>query len=131
MGVALLNDQTILGFLQDSAAFDLCVKERFRELDGDGDGLLSRDDLRRGFDKSVALDEDVQLEDEMIEGLHGAVFDRFDEDKDGAMNPEEFRSFVAEVMLAFARGFNSLPLAVVLEEDSLFMKAVEHELQQR
>ncbi|XP_030520747.1 uncharacterized protein LOC115734227 [Rhodamnia argentea] len=130
MTVLLLNDQTILDFVSDKEAIGAAAGERFRVLDVDRDGLLSRDDLRRGFDSCIALDHERGAE-EGNDGLFDAVFDRSDKNKDGAIDPEEFKGFVAEIMLGLARGLGGVPVTMVLQEDSLFIKAVEHELEQR
>lgn len=130
MTVLLLNDQTILDFVNDKEAFGAAAGERFRVLNVDRDGLLSRDDLRRGFDSCIALDHE-NGDEEGNDGLFDAVFDRCDKDKDGAIDPEEFKGFIKEIMLGLARGISGVPVTMVLQEDSLFIKAVEHELEQR
>lgn len=130
MSVLLLNDQTILGFINDKEAFGGCAGERFHELDVDGDGLISREELRWGFGSGIALDAEGDAE-EGTNGPFDAAFDRCDGDKDGALGPGEFRGLVEEIMRALAQGIGRVPVSMVLQEGSLFVKAVEHELEQR
>lgn len=127
MTVLFLNDQTILDFIDDGEAFGQCAAERFQKLDVDGDGLLSRDQLRW----SCTASDHERDADEGADELFGAALDRCGEDKDGVIDPEGFKGFVMEIMLALARGIGGVPVAMVVQEDSLFIKAVEHELEQR
>ena len=48
--------------------------------------------------------------------------------KKGLIDQMEFESLIRELMLAMARGIGDLPVLVALEEHSLLMKAVRHEV---
>ncbi|XP_057962349.1 uncharacterized protein LOC131153922 [Malania oleifera] len=124
MSVAIVNGPTVAGFVEDSEAFDECVNQWFDALDADGDGVLSREELRRGF----AGFDDI-LSKEEIEELYETVFERFDGDDNGVIDRDEYRSLVKEFMLAMARGIGDSPVQVALESGSLLTRAVEHEAQ--
>lgn len=111
MSMAMLTDQTIIEFIRDTEAFDQCVDQQFALLDVDGDGVLSRNEVCKEID--------------------GRVFERFDEDKDGSFDHEEFRSFFMEMMLAMARGIGCMPILMALEHGSMLMRAIQHETTQR
>jgi hypothetical protein len=118
MSVAMVNSSTVMEFIQDTETFNSCIKECFEMLDVDGNGMLSQRELRDGFHRVFSLEYN----------LYDAIFKRFDEDQNGLIDPTEFRSLVKELMLAMARGFGDLPILVALEQDSLLMKAAQHEL---
>jgi hypothetical protein len=98
-------------------------------LDVDGDGVLSRSELREGFCKLMSLGHESSKK-EKIDHLFDTIFDRFDEDQNGSIDPREFKCLIRELMFAMGRGFGNSPVLVALEIDSLLMKAVEHEFGQ-
>lgn len=114
----MVNSSTVMEFIQDTETFNSCIKECFEMLDVDGNGMLSQRELCDGFHRVFSLEYN----------LYDAIFKRFDEDQNGVIDPMEFRSLVRELMLAMARGFGDLPVLVALEQDSLLMKAAQHEL---
>ena len=59
------------------------------------------------------------------------IFKRFDEDGNGALDLNEFKALMTEIMNAAARSIGGSPVIVVLGKDSLLMKAVQHELATR
>ncbi|XP_028790336.1 uncharacterized protein LOC114746273 [Neltuma alba] len=127
MNVAVVNSSTITKFVDDKNTFDKFVRERLALLDEDGDGVLSPDDVRGGFSKLLPLGYYPREKDE-IDGLCRSVFERFDEDQNGWLDGNEFKSFMTEIMNALARGIGGSPLVVVLEQGSFLSKAVHHEL---
>ncbi|KAG8049832.1 hypothetical protein GUJ93_ZPchr0009g2220 [Zizania palustris] len=64
---------------------------------------------------------------ELVE-LYRGLFARFDRDGDGAIDQDEFRAEMKEVMLAVASGLGFLPVQMVVEEGSFLKRAVEREL---
>ncbi|XP_027367777.1 calmodulin-like protein 4 [Abrus precatorius] len=123
MSVAVVNSSTVTEFVKDTAKFDGFVNEWFAMIDKNGDGKLSRDEIRGGFGMFLALDSESQPQEEM--------FKRFDEDGNGALDLKEFKSLMTEIMHAVARGIGGSPIIVVLGKDSLLIKAVQHELATR
>ncbi|KAB5524714.1 hypothetical protein DKX38_022463 [Salix brachista] len=124
MSLAVVNETTVTTFVEDRKAFENCVEECFEMLDVDGDRVLSRSELREGFSKIMSLGHGSR-EEEKIDPLFNTIFNRFDEDRNGSIDPQEFRCLIRELMFAMGRGFGNSPVLVVL--DSLLMKAVEHE----
>ncbi|XP_054790966.1 uncharacterized protein LOC129296382 [Prosopis cineraria] len=126
MNIAVVNSSTITKFVDDNDAFDKFTREWLVVLDDDGDGVLSPDDMRGGFRKLLPLGYHPREKDE-IDGLCGSVFERFDEDRNGSLDGNEFKSFMTEIMNALALGIGGSPLIVVLEQGSFLSKAVQHE----
>lgn len=127
MSVAVLNESTVHDFVQDSDAFEKSVDEQFKMFDSNGDGAVSRADISRGYGKLMALEYEKQSEEE-VNSLYDSIFERFDEEKNGTLNRNQFRRFMKEMMLAMARSFGDVPVQVALDHNSMLMKAVEHEL---
>ncbi|KAK6937035.1 EF-hand domain [Dillenia turbinata] len=127
MSVAILNSLTVTEFVEDKEAFEKCIAEHFLFLDVNGDGVLSRAELRKGLDSLLTLTTESGTEEE-TSSLCEIVFEKFDTDHSGSVDIEEFRSEMKEIMLAIARGIGDSPVEVALESNSLLMKAVEHEI---
>ncbi|KAI3868091.1 hypothetical protein MKX03_035307 [Papaver bracteatum] len=127
MSVAILNGVTVQGFVEDEEAFKKCINEYFKDLDVNGDGVLSRSELRKGFDSLLAVGNDAGNTKEEMSSLYDIVFEKFDSDHSGTVDLEEFRSEMKEIMLAVARGIGNSPIQVALGNDSFLMKAVQHE----
>ncbi|KAK7832824.1 hypothetical protein CFP56_026186 [Quercus suber] len=80
-----------------------------------------------GLHKLLSLENNTNQEEE-INNLYEVIFKRFDKDVKGFIDRMEFESLIRELMLAMARGIGDLPVLVALEEHSLLMKAVQHEV---
>ncbi|KAJ7978089.1 putative Calcium-binding EF hand family protein [Quillaja saponaria] len=125
MSLAVINSSTVTGFVDDKNTFDSSIKECFDKLDDNGDGKLSRDEIRGGFWKLFSLGYPAKSQE--IDNIYEKVFEKFDEDKDGEIDRDEFKSLMKEIMLAIARGIGDSPVIVALGEDSLLTRAVQHE----
>ncbi|KAK9170047.1 hypothetical protein Syun_002187 [Stephania yunnanensis] len=128
MSVAILNGHTVMAFVEDGEAFGRYIDERFMILDVNGDGVLSRSELQKGFEGLLTIGMDSGYTDEEVAKLYDILFEKFDSDHNGSIDAEEFRSEMKEIMVAVAHGIGDSPVQVALESDSLLMKAVEHEL---
>ena len=133
MSVQILDGSTILSFVDDAEAFGAAVRRRFVELDADRDGVLSYAEMLRELQSLRVLDltDDVginELADPAKDAeLYRSLFTQFDRDSDGVVGPEEYAAETKAMMVAIAGGLGFVPIQMVLEEDSLFMKAVERE----
>ncbi|KAL6966357.1 hypothetical protein U1Q18_032137 [Sarracenia purpurea var. burkii] len=127
MSVACVEGSTLTEFVEDTEAFERCVDMQFDMLDSDGDGALSCSDLRRRPGRLSSMEFELQSEEEIRE-LYDTLFERFDADQDGKIDREGFRTLMAEIVLAKARGIGQSPVLIIVQEDSLLMKAVEHGL---
>ena len=127
MSVAMVNSSMVMGFIQDTKKFNNCINECFEMLDIDGNGMLSRKLLYGGLHKLLSLENNMNQEEE-VNNLYEVIFKRFDKDEKGFIDRMEFESLIRELMLAMARGIGDLPVLVALEEHSLLMKAVQHEM---
>lgn len=125
--VHALNDSTVAGFVDDTTPFEKCSKECFDELDVNGDGVLSKEELRAGFGKLLPGIGYVSQPKEELNGMHDAIFERFDADRNGVVDPGEFKELLREIMLGVARGIGGSPVLVALEHGSLLMRAAQHE----
>ncbi|XP_058108509.1 uncharacterized protein LOC131251664 [Magnolia sinica] len=130
MSVAVVNGVTVTAFVEDGAAFNKCMEERFSTLDVNGDGVLSRAELLRGFGPLPVRGADAETGEE-IGNPDDEVFEKFDADRSGTVDLEEFKAEMKEIMLAVARGIGDSPIQIALESDSFLMRAVEHESTKR
>ncbi|GMN25383.1 hypothetical protein TIFTF001_000917 [Ficus carica] len=128
MRTAIVNSSTVKQFIEDEEAFECCIGRSFAMLDVDGDGALSREELRQGFGTVLPLGSVSEPRKEVVDALFEKIFQRFDSDGNGEIDPEEFRSLSKEMMLAMARGIGDSPVQLAVHRDSLLMRAVEHEL---
>ncbi|CAJ1976220.1 unnamed protein product [Sphenostylis stenocarpa] len=123
MSIGVVNSYTIMEFVNDKAKFDSFVNEWFTTVDENGDGKLSCDAIRRRFGMLLPFGSESPPVQESEE-----IFKRFDEDGNGALDLNEFKSLMTEIMHAVARSIGGSPIIVVLGKDSLLMNAVQHEL---
>ncbi|XP_022719736.1 parvalbumin beta-like [Durio zibethinus] len=127
MSVAVLDGKTVTGFVEAKEAFKNCVEVYFKMLDSNGDGGISRNELEEGFGRIFTMEFESKSQ-ECVDQFYSAIFERFDEDGNGKIDCDEFASLIREIMLAMARGIGTLPVIVALDQDSLLMMAVNHEL---
>ncbi|KAM0840687.1 hypothetical protein ACQ4PT_059492 [Festuca glaucescens] len=134
MSVEILDGRTVQSFVEDEGAFNASVDGRFAALDADHDGLLSYAELAgelmslRVLEKHFGVDETGVIGPDELAALYHGLFARFDRDGDGAVDREEFRAEMKEVMLAVASGLGFLPVQMVVEEGSFLKVAVDREL---
>ncbi|KAJ4719619.1 putative Calcium-binding EF hand family protein [Melia azedarach] len=126
MSLAVLDGSTVTKFVENSEVFEKCVKECFESLNGVKNGELTRNVLRERFDRFFEMEDEVQPKEE-IDRLYNNVFERFDEDRNGNIDSNEFGCLMKEIMLAMARGVGNSVVVVALEHDSLLNKAVQYE----
>ncbi|KAH6819093.1 hypothetical protein C2S51_002696 [Perilla frutescens var. frutescens] len=124
MSVEFIDGQIVTEFVNDSKAFEKWANEKFKALDGDGDGLLSRDELQKRPGKLSSTQFELQSSEE-IASLYDALFEKFDVDRSGTIDPQEFMALAKEIMLAKARGIGDSPVCIILQGDSLLMRAVQ------
>ncbi|CDP08558.1 unnamed protein product [Coffea canephora] len=125
MSVVFVDGPVITKFVNDSGAFTEFVDEHFNRLDADGDGVLSRDELQKRFGRFSSRGFELQSQEE-IGNLYNVLFEKFDVDQNGTIDREEFRSLMKEIMVAKARAIGNSPVPIILQEDSLLMRAVQH-----
>ncbi|KAG8391018.1 hypothetical protein BUALT_Bualt01G0144400 [Buddleja alternifolia] len=122
--VAFVDGPTVVEFVNDAHVFEKWVNDKFKTLDADGDGVLSRDELQKRFGKLSSMEFELQSKEE-ITNLYDALFDKFDVDRSGTIDPHEFRELMKEILLAKARGIGNSPVCIILQGDSLLMRAVQ------
>ncbi|KAJ3698013.1 hypothetical protein LUZ61_001718 [Rhynchospora tenuis] len=132
MGVVILDGSTVRSFVADEAAFARGVDERFAALDLNGDGVLSRAELRRALETFRLFEShfgaDVITPPAEVSALYDSIFEQFDTDHSGSIDRNEFREEMKRIMLAIADGLGSSPVQMVVEDqDSLLQKAVDLE----
>ncbi|PON56085.1 Parvalbumin [Trema orientale] len=131
MSVELLDGATIIHFVEDEEAFSASVRRRFNQLDIDQDGLLCYAEMLRELQSLRVWEShfgiDVKTDPDEVAKVYGSLFAQFDHDSDGAVSLEEYTAETKKIMLGVASGLGSLPVKMVLEEDSLLMRAVERE----
>ena len=131
MSVEVLDSTTIINFLEDKEAFSVSVRHRFAQLDTDQDGLLCYAEMLRELQSLRVLEThfgiDVKTDPDEVSEVYSSLFAHFDHDSDGAVGLEEYMEETKKMMLGMASGMGLLPVQMILEEDSLLMKAVERE----
>ncbi|KAK4275949.1 hypothetical protein QN277_018959 [Acacia crassicarpa] len=131
MSVEILDGATIVNFVEDEEAFDISVSDLFGQLDEDKDGLLSYGEMLnelkrlRVFETHFGID--VKTEEEEAARVYDSLFVLFDHDLNGRVDLREFKEETKKMMIAMANGIGFVPLQMVLEPDSLLLKAVQRE----
>ncbi|KAG9459945.1 hypothetical protein H6P81_004453 [Aristolochia fimbriata] len=133
MGVIIIDGYTVRHFVDDEE-FQKNVDERFASLDLNGDGVLSRSELRKAFERLRLIEAhygiDVVTTPEQLTALYDSLFDRFDCDRSGTVDLQEFRSEMKQIMLAIADGLGAAPIQIAIDEgNSLLQKAADLEAQ--
>lgn len=125
MSIEFVDGPTVTQFVDDSPEFEKWTNEKFKTLDADGNGVLSRDELQKRVGKLSSMEFELQSKEE-ITILYDLLFDKFDIDRSGTIDPHEFAALMKEIMLAKARGIGNSPVSVIVQGDSLLMRAVQH-----
>jgi len=127
----ILDGTTVRSFASDAEAFNAAVDPQFRTLDVNGDGALSRAELRPAFERLNLLDlhfgVPVSMTPAELTALYDSVFEDFDTDRNNTVDLPEFRSSLKQIVLAIADGLGSAPITMLLEEGSLLGTAVDHQ----
>ncbi|XP_022135904.1 uncharacterized protein LOC111007741 [Momordica charantia] len=131
MSVEILDSATIINFVEDEEAFGAWIRERFRHLDADRDGVLSYAEMLQELHSLRVYEThfgvDAKPDPDELSRLYGAVFMQFDRNSNGEVDLEEFMAGTKRIMVAIAEGMGFLPLQMALEEDGFLMKAVRSE----
>ncbi|KAG4962159.1 hypothetical protein JHK84_039257 [Glycine max] len=127
MSVEILDGATIVGFVEDEEAFNVCVSDLFTQLDTDKDGLLSYAEMLKELQRLRVFEThfgvDVKRDPDELARVYESMFVQFDHDLNGRVDLEEFKEETKQIMLAMANGLGFLPVQMALEHDSLLMKA--------
>ena len=131
MGVVIIDGSTVRDFVADEEQFNKSADEKFAEMDLNHDGVLSRSELRKAFESFRLIEShfgvDVATPQEELTKLYDSIFERFDCDKSGTVDLEEFRAEMKKIMLAIADGLGSSPIQMALEDNSLLQQAADLE----
>ena len=131
MSVEILDGATIVNFVEDEEAFNISVSNLFGKLDKDKDGLLSHGEMMnelkrlRVFETHFGID--VKTEEDEATRVYDSLFVQLDHDLNGRVDLIEFKEETKKMMIAMANGIGFVPLQMVLEHDSLLLKAVQRE----
>ncbi|KAF3944584.1 hypothetical protein CMV_028965 [Castanea mollissima] len=140
MGVVIIDGSTVRDFVSDEAQFKKSMDERFAAFDLNNDGVLSRGELHKAFE-SMRLPEshfgiDVATTPNQLTQLYDSIFEKFDYDRNGTVDVEEFRAEMKKIMLAIVDGLGSsptehgsCPIQMALEDgdESLLKRAADLE----
>ncbi|CAH1416193.1 unnamed protein product [Lactuca virosa] len=132
MGVIIIDGPTVQAFVNDDVQFRTAVDKQFVLLDTNKDGVLSRSEMRKAFETTRFLETDFGVDKatppEEVTLLYESIFRSFDEDNNGTVDIDEFRSEVKNIMLAVADGLGSSPIQMAVEDENSFFKvAADHE----
>ncbi|CAN1170234.1 hypothetical protein LINPERPRIM_LOCUS282 [Linum perenne] len=133
MGVVVIDGTTVKNFVENESQFNKSVEETFILLDTNKDGVLSRSELRKGFETLRLMENDFGIDTptrpDDITKLYDSIFDKFDGDHNGTVDLEEYRTEVKKILLAIAEGMGSNPIRMALEDNdqSFLKKAAELE----
>lgn len=132
MSVIIIDGSTVRSFVNDES-FQSNVDTQFASLDTNNDGVLSRSEMRKAFESMRLLEShfgvDTAMKPEELTRLYDSVFLSFDEDHNGTVDRDEFRSEMKKIMLAIADGLGSSPIQMAVEDDdqSFLKKAADLE----
>lgn len=129
--VVVLDGSTVRDFAMDEEAFNAVADKLFLSLDQNGDGVLSRAEIRPAFERlnlvEMHFGGPVTTTPDQLNILYDSVFETFDTDHNNTVDLTEFRSQVKDILLAIADGLGFAPLTMVVEHGSLLENAVVHE----
>ena len=92
MSVEILNDATIVGFVEDEEAFNSWVKKPFATLDEDQDGVLSYTEMMKELQCLRVFGIDTKTDPDEVSTLYFFLFLQFDRNSNGVLDLEEFKS---------------------------------------
>lgn len=119
--MVIIDGTTVRSFVDDEAQFQKSVDEAFAALDLNNDGVLSRSELRRAFESMRLIEShfgvDVATPPEELTKLYDSIFAKFDCDNSGAVDHNEFKDELRNILLAIADGLGSNPIQMALEDD--------------
>ncbi|XP_010674835.3 uncharacterized protein LOC104890918 [Beta vulgaris subsp. vulgaris] len=123
----MMDGPMINEFVKNTEAFNKCVDERFKKLDVDEDGVISRNDLlNEGLGRWIrALDDDAHTDEEVKKSYY-SIFEKFHVDEINSVNLEKFRLIMKEINLALVRGIGDTPVGMLLNDDSLLLNVCVH-----
>lgn len=134
MGVVIIDGTTVRSFVEDEAHFNKSVDKSFAAFDLNGDGTLSRSELRKAFESMRLIETHYGVDvggptPAQLTALYDSIFDGFDIDHSGTVDLEEFRAEMKKIMLAIADGLGESPIQMALEDGSenLLQKAADLE----
>uniref|UniRef100_A0A7C9DAH1 EF-hand domain-containing protein n=1 Tax=Opuntia streptacantha TaxID=393608 RepID=A0A7C9DAH1_OPUST len=121
MGVVIIDGSTVRSFVEDEAEFTRSVNECFNTLDLNGDGILSRSELRKAFESMKLIETHYGISPspstpEQLTAFYDNIFDQFDYDHSGAIDRNEFRLEIKKILLAVADGLGECPIQMVLDD---------------
>ena len=106
--------------MEDEEAFGKSADARFAALDLNGDGVLSRAELRKALETFRLFEThfgvDVVTPPEQIATLYDSIFEQFDCDNNGTVDREEFRAELRKILLAIADGLGSSPIQIAVDD---------------
>ncbi|KNA16706.1 hypothetical protein SOVF_086700 [Spinacia oleracea] len=122
--IMIIDGSMINKFVEDTEAFHKYSDEKFKMLDVDNDGVVTRKDLPKGGlgNWILALDDEAHSDEDVKED-YDSIFKSFEVDGSCSIGLETFRLMVKEIMLALVRGIGNMPISMLLNDDSLIFKA--------
>ncbi|KNA22656.1 hypothetical protein SOVF_031340 [Spinacia oleracea] len=130
MGVVIIDGTTVRSFVEDEPQFNESVEKTFAAFDLNGDGTLSRSEIRTAFESMRLIDVDADGQTPaQLTALYDSIFEGFDIDHSGTVDLEEFRCEMKKIMLAIADGLGESPIQMALEggSENLLQKAADLE----
>ncbi|KAL2933020.1 Calmodulin flagellar [Bienertia sinuspersici] len=123
MGVVIIDGSTVRSFVEDEAEFNKSVEKSFAAFDLNGDGTLSRSELRKAFESMRLIESHYGVDvggpnPAQLTALYDSIFEGFDLDRNGTVDLEEFKSEMKKIMLAIADGLGECPIQMALEDGS-------------
>eukprot|EP00252_Welwitschia_mirabilis_P018428 TRINITY_DN40975_c0_g1_i1.p1 TRINITY_DN40975_c0_g1~~TRINITY_DN40975_c0_g1_i1.p1 ORF type:complete len:139 (-),score=21.24 TRINITY_DN40975_c0_g1_i1:318-734(-) len=129
MSVVILDGGNVRDFLADEEAFNKTIQQKFKELDVNADGVLSRSELRKALASLRLLEShmgaDVAQLPERLNALYDSIFEGFDTDHNNKVDFDEFRAEMKNILNAIADGLGAAPIQLLLDDDSLLKDAAE------
>lgn len=131
MVMVFIDGSTVRDFVNDEKSFLKTVEPIFKDLDVNGDGVLSRSELRPAFERLNLFDmhfgvPDKKTPDE-LQAVYDQVFEQFDTDHNETVDKTEFIDQVKQILFAVADGLGNNPFSILVHEGSILDVAATHE----
>ncbi|PUZ39644.1 hypothetical protein GQ55_9G346400 [Panicum hallii var. hallii] len=112
--VQVLDGSEIRALVENRDAFARFVDDRFRKLDGDGDGRLSVKELQPAVaDIGAAIGLPARGSSRQADHIYAEVLNEFTHGKQDSVSKSEFQRVLSDILLGMAAGLKRDPIVIL------------------